>query len=177
MSGRLLAPRLLDAAHDTTGFSCGQPSLDDWLTQRALARQSSGTSRTFVVADTQDRVVALYEMAAGTVSLDDTLGASPQDPPAPVPVVVLTRLAVDRRAQSTGLGAALLQDAVFRAVATAEQAGVRALLTTAIDADAKRFFEHHGFKAAPDSPMTLMLRLRVAGRSSEVLDTRDASEG
>jgi len=166
MSGRLLAPRLLDAAHNAAGFSCGQPSLDDWLMQRALACQSSGASRTFVVADTQDRVVALYEMAAGTVSLDDTLRASPQDPPAPVPVVVLTRLAVNRSEQGTGLGAALLQDAVFRAISVAKHAGVRALLTTAINADAKRFFEHHGFKAAPDSPMTLMLRLRLRAAGS-----------
>jgi len=163
MSVRLLAPRLLDAAHDAAGFSCGQRSLDDWLTQRALAHQSSGASRTFAVANTQGRVLAFYEMAAGSVSLDEAFGSSPQETPVPVPVVVLTRLAVDRREQGTGLGAALLQDAAFRAISVAEHAGVRAVLTTAINADAKRFFEHYGFEAAPDSPMTLMLRLRPAG--------------
>jgi len=130
---------------------------------RALAHQSSGASRSFVVADAQGRIFAFYEMAAGSVSLDEAFGSEPQEMPTPVPLVVLTRLAVDRREQGTGLGAALLQDAVFRAISVAEHAGVRALLTTAINADAKRFFEHHGFEAAPDSPMTLMLRLRAVG--------------
>ena len=82
--------------------------------------------------------------------------------PDPVPVMVLARLAVDRRAQGIKLGAALLQDAVTRAVAVSENTGVRALLVHALDERAKQFYEHYGFQESPQHPMTLMLRLITA---------------
>jgi GNAT superfamily N-acetyltransferase len=82
--------------------------------------------------------------------------------PDPVPVMVLARLAVDRRAQGLHLGAALLQDAVNRAVAVSQNAGVRALLVHALHVKAKQFYEHYGFQPSPTHPMTLMLRLSSA---------------
>jgi hypothetical protein len=57
------------------------------------------------------------------------------------------------------LGAALLQDAVNRAVAVSQNAGVRALLVHALHEKAKQFYEHYGFQPSPTHPMTLMLRL------------------
>ncbi len=83
--------------------------------------------------------------------------------PDPVPVMVLARLAVDHRAQGIQLGAALLQDAVNRAVAVSQNAGVRALLVHALHDRAKAFYEHYGFQSSPLHPMTLMLRL-VTGK-------------
>jgi GNAT superfamily N-acetyltransferase len=82
--------------------------------------------------------------------------------PDPVPVMVLARLAVDRRAQGIKLGASLLQDAVNRAVVVSHNAGVRALLVHAINDRAKAFYEHYGFQSSPLHPMTLMLRLNTA---------------
>jgi GNAT superfamily N-acetyltransferase len=79
--------------------------------------------------------------------------------PDPIPVMVLGRLAVDHRAHGIKLGAALLQDAVNRAVAVSENAGVRALLVHALHDRAKQFYEHYGFQVSPTHPLTLMLRL------------------
>ena len=79
--------------------------------------------------------------------------------PDPVPVLVLARLAVDRRIQGQRLGVSLLQDALSRAVAVSHNARVRALLVHALHEGAKRFYEHYGFQASPTHPMTLMLRL------------------
>ena len=59
----------------------------------------------------------------------------------PVPVVLLGRLAVDRRWQGRGLGADLLRDAVLRALSAGETIGVRAILVHAISDDAKAFYE------------------------------------
>ena len=53
----------------------------------------------------------------------------------------------------------LLQDAVKRAAAVAQNAGVRALLVHALHDQAKGFYEHYGFQVSPVHPMTLMLRL------------------
>lgn len=79
--------------------------------------------------------------------------------PDPIPVMVLARLAVARPAQGLQLGGALLQDAVHRAVAVSQNAGVRAVLVHALHDNAKRFYEHYGFRESPLHPMTLMLRI------------------
>ena len=61
--------------------------------------------------------------------------------PDPLPVMVLGRLAVDKRLQRRGIGTGLLRDAVLRTVQAAEIAGIRAILVHAISAAAKRFYE------------------------------------
>lgn len=156
---RLGSPEPLAASHLLDDFECGEAALDDWLKRRALANQSSGASRTFVVTDEEDRVRGYYAMAAGAVSHQLATSSAKRNMPDPVPVMVLARLAVDRRAQGMHLGAALLRDAVGRAVAVSENAGVRALLVHALHEKAGRFYEHFGFQPSPTHPMTLMLRL------------------
>jgi len=161
MSLQLSAPQPLAATHLLDGFTCGEASLDEWLTRRALANQFSGASRTFVVTDQDGRVFGYYAMAAGAVSHQTATSGVRRNMPDPVPVMVLARLAVDQRAQGIKLGAALLQDAVHRAVAVSQNAGVRALLVHAFDDRAKQFYEHYGFRESPQHPMTLMLRLNT----------------
>lgn len=159
MSSRLCAPQPLTATHGVDSFECLEPSLDEWLKRRALANQLSGASRTFVVADQERCVSGYYAIAAGAVAQQMATGSVRRNMPDPIPVLVLARLAVDRRVQGTRLGAALLQDAVNRAVTVSHNAGVRALLVHALHERARQFYEHHGFQASALHPMTLMLRL------------------
>ena len=133
--------------------------LDDWLKRRALANQISGASRTFVVTDPEGAVVGYYAIAAGAVSHQLATSNVRRNMPDPIPVIVLARLAVDHRVHGRKIGSALLQDAVNRAVAVSDNAGVRALLVHALNEDAKGFYERYGFHASPVHPMTLMLRL------------------
>jgi GNAT superfamily N-acetyltransferase len=162
MSLLLDAPQPLAAHHTLTEFDCGQAALNTWLQRRAMANQSSGASRSFVVADPEHRVFGYYAIAAGAVSHADATTATRRNMPDPVPVMVLARLAIDVRAQGLKLGAGLLQDAVRRVLVVSENAGVRALLVHAIDERAKQFYEHYGFQVSPVHPMTLMLRLANA---------------
>lgn len=159
MGVSLLAPEPLTPTHRLDAFDCGEPALNQWLQRRALGNQSSGASRTFVVADAEGRVFGYHALAAGAVAHAVATGVVRRNMPDPVPVLVLGRLAVDRGAQGMHLGAALLQDAVKRAVGVAEHAGVRALLVHALDEKAKRFYEHYGFRPSAVHPMTLMLKL------------------
>lgn len=159
MSLALGAPQPLAATHLLDGFTCGEASLDEWLKRRAMTNQLSGASRTFVVADTENRVWGYYAMAAGAVSHSMATSGVRRNMPDPVPVMVLARLAIDHRAQGIKLGAALLQDAVNRAVTVSQNAGVRALLVHALHDRAKAFYEHFGFQESPQHPMTLMLRM------------------
>lgn len=161
MSLVLSAPQPLATAHVLDEFACGETSLDEWLKRRALTNQLSGASRTFVVSDRNGRVHGYYAMAAGAVSHSMATSSVRRNMPDPVPVMVLARLAVDHRAQGIKLGGALLQDAVHRAVAVSQNAGVRALLVHALHERAKAFYQHYGFQASPLHPMTLMLRLQT----------------
>ena len=162
MSLTLQPPEPLRPIHRTDEFACGEAVLDEWLKRRALANQFSGASRTFVVADMDHRVHGYYALAAGAVAHQLATSNVRRHMPDPVPVMVLARLAVDRRAQGIKLGASLLQDAVNRAVSVSQSAGVRALLVQAINDRAKQFYEHYGFAVSPAHPMTLMLRLSSA---------------
>jgi GNAT superfamily N-acetyltransferase len=159
MSLQLRAPEPLAAAHRLNEFECGEAVLDEWLTRRAMANQLSGASRTFVVTDQENRVCGYYAMAAGAVSHQLATRSVRRNMPDPVPVMLLARLAVDRRTQGIHLGAALLQDAVNRAVAVSHNTGVRAVLAHALHDRAKQFYEYYGFQVSPAHPMTLMLRL------------------
>jgi GNAT superfamily N-acetyltransferase len=164
MNLQLCAPQPLAITHMLDAFECGEVILDEWLKRRALANQISGASRTFVVVNQDNRVYGYYAMAAGAVSHPMATSAVRRNMPDPVPVMVLARLAVDHRAQGIKLGAALLQDAVNRAVAVSHNAGVRALLVHALHDRAKAFYEHYGFQSSPLHPMTLMLKLN-SGKS------------
>lgn len=42
------APTLLLEQHDIASFRSGEPSLDEWLRERALANMALSASRTFV---------------------------------------------------------------------------------------------------------------------------------
>ena len=104
---------------------------------------------------------AAVALAAGAVSHELATGGVRRNMPDPIPVLVLGRLAVDRRVQGQRLGAALLRDAVQRAMNVAEHAGVRALLVHALNDGARQFYGRYGFEPSPVDPMTLMLRLKA----------------
>jgi GNAT superfamily N-acetyltransferase len=73
-------------------------------------------------------------------------------------------MAVERRDQGRGIGVGMLQDAIRRTIAVAEQAGVRALLTHPIDEEAARFYLRFGFEASPAREQQLLLLLKDARR-------------
>lgn len=158
----LCAPAPLGLQHRLEGFDCGKPALNDWLLRHARQAQSSGSAKTFVVAD-DDRVVGYFSLTIGQV---DTLDAPERVRKGmgqyPVPVVILARLAVSLQDQGRGIGVGQLQDAIRRTMLIAEQAGVRAMLTHPIDEEATRFYSRFGFIASPLREQQLLLLLKDA---------------
>lgn len=160
----LSAPQPLDTFHRLEEFDCGKPALTNWLLRQAHQAQSSGSARTFVACD-DDRVAGYFSLTVGQV---DTLDAPERIRRGmgqyPIPLVILARLAVDLGYQRRGLGFSLLQDAISRTVAIAEQAGIRALLTHPIDAEADVFYKRFGFEPTPAHERQLILLLKDARR-------------
>ena len=156
------APTLLTAEHRVEAFHCGEESLDDWLKRRALRNQEAGASRTYVVSDATQRVIAYYALATGAVAHAGATSQARRYMPDPIPVVVLGRLAVDKNRQGQGLGSDLLADAIKRTLQAADFIGIRALVVHALSGSAKRFYERHGSRSSLTDPMDLMITLREA---------------
>jgi GNAT superfamily N-acetyltransferase len=160
----LSTPSPITAEHDCSAFSCRHETLTEWLQKRALANQSSGGSRTYVVCADGSNVVGYYALAPGAVSPETTTGAIRRNTPTPVPVFVLGRLAVHEKWSGMGIGTGLLKDALLRCAQAAEIVGGRALLCHAVDEEAKSFYLKHGFIVSPVEPLTVMLGLKDIGK-------------
>src|SRR4051812_17342243 len=106
----LSAPEPLSAQHQIDLFSSGVQVLDDWLKRRALANQSSGASRTFVVCE-GGLVVAYYALAFAAIGATQAPRKFRRNMPEPIPVVVQGRLAVSSAHHGKGIGRGLFQDA------------------------------------------------------------------
>lgn len=166
MTSTLRPPEPLGATHDLSAFSSGVTTLDDWLRRRALRNESSGASRTYVVCQQSDsKVVGYYALAAGAVAHSSAPPSAKRNMPDPLPVMVLGRLAVDQACQGKGLGRALLRDAILRTLQAASIVGIRAILVHAISPEARKFYEHCGFRLSPIDPLTLMITLAEAERA------------
>ena len=161
-SFKLSEPERISPAHAFSDFTSGKLLLDDWLKRKALANNGR-TSQTFVI-HLENRVIALYTLAAGSVSHVGAPSKLKRNSVDPIPVVLLGRLAVDEKHQGKGLGADLLRDAILRSLRIAEDVGVRALLVHALDDDAVAFYKKFEFIASPMDPRTLMLPLDQVGR-------------
>ncbi len=154
------APIVIDENHDLAAFTSGEPSLDDWLRNRALANLRLGASRAYVVCPAgSKRVLGYYALAMGGVLNQDVAGSMRRNMPPVIPAVILGRLAVDLSARGNGLGAGLLKDAVLRAMRAAADVSARLLLVHALSPAAEAFYRRHGFVRLPVEAPTLALDL------------------
>lgn len=87
----------------------------------------------------------------------------------PIPVMILARLAVDRRCQGQKIGRGLLKDAIKRTLQAAEYAGIRAVLVHAKDEKAGNFYKRFGFEPSPVNPLKLMLLVKDAKKTMETV--------
>ncbi len=100
-------------------------------------------------------------MSAGAISHEVSPKTMRRNMPDPLPVLLLGRLAIDKKYHNMGLGSALLRDAMIRAVSVARVARVFAILVHALSERAKRFYLSRGFVESPLQPMTLIMTLET----------------
>ncbi|MDP8244927.1 MAG: GNAT family N-acetyltransferase [Candidatus Hinthialibacter antarcticus] len=153
-------PVPIEKFHVLDDFDCGVPALNKYLKSYAFQNHRAGGARTYVT--TRDhQVVGFYSLAYGSTKVDDS-------PPRireglgryPIPVIVLTRLAVDLNEKGKGLGAGLLRDALIRTLQAADIAGLRAVLVHAKDEQAKAFYQRFGFVSSPVNEFHLFMMVK-----------------
>lgn len=159
-------PRPIEPTDSTAGFESGESSLDRYLTDRALTNHISDMARCYVCMGSDgNRVVGYYTLSAVAVERASLPGRARRNAPNPVPAVLMGRLAVDRKAQGSGLGRNLVRDAILSTLAAADRIGVRLLLVHALHQQAADFYATLGFKPSPTDPLHLYLLLSDARAS------------
>jgi ribosomal protein S18 acetylase RimI-like enzyme len=153
----------LTAAHDRQAFSCGADPLDRYLQTQATQDIRRHLANCFIASPVRSSVVAgYYTLSAASIPMTDLpVEQTRKLPRYPVlPAALIGRLAVDRSFQGRSLGAALLYDALARAIGT--DAAVFALIVDAKDEAAARFYRHHGFQAFSGRAARLFLPVATA---------------
>ena len=153
---------------DVKAFDCGKPDMNRFLARYAAKNMGLGLSSTWVLpAEHQEEgvktpIAAYYTLASSTVSKVD-IPTDANLPNHPVPVVLLARLAVDRRYQGKRYGEKTLVSALRHSVALTDR-GLPAigLILDILDADAKAFYDRFGmFRPFTDDPMRLFVPMNV----------------
>jgi GNAT superfamily N-acetyltransferase len=157
------------ARHDVSAFSCGNPTLDDYVRRIVARDEAQHTAATYVALTTgwpseSQRVFGFYtinsfsfpKQQARRRDRDKHLGGYD-----PVAAVLIGRLALDREFQGRGLGGALLTSALAQVLKIRETLGVAAVVVHAIDEGATTFYERHGFTRFRDEPTHLYFPLSV----------------
>lgn len=159
-------PRPIEPTDNTTDFNSGEESLDRNLVERALTNHLADLGRCYVCVDAdRNKVLGYYTLSAVAVEHADLPGKVRRNAPNPVPAVLMGRLAIDTKAQGSGLGRFLVRDAILSTLAAADRIGVRILLVHALHEQAAGFYESLGFKRSPTDPLHLYVLLSDARKS------------
>jgi len=150
--------------HPIEGFDCSKEELNRYLLRYAWTNQQAGAAQTYVGL-AGDALIGYYTLAVGQVSREE----APQRlikglARHPVPIMLLARLAVDKRWHGQGVGKALLKDAMQRTLQAADIAGIRALAVHAKDDEARKFYERFDFIPSPTDPLHLFVLLKDVRR-------------
>ncbi len=147
----------LSAGHRREDFDCGSEALNEFLRRYARQQQDRGFNRTYVaLAEDGVTVTGFVSVSAGQVGTA-LFPAHLKLPRYPVPVFRIGRLAVDRKAQGTNLGSALMRHALNLALELAGRVGIHAIVVEAKDDAAKALYERLGFIPFQDAPLSLFL--------------------
>ena len=150
----------LSSAHDRTGFQSGVEPLDRYFREQVGQDVRRRVTACYVALDRETPTVAgYYTLAAGSIPLAEVPAALTKKLPRyqAVPVARLGRLAVDTRYRGQRLGAALLWDALTRAIRS--EVAVFALVVDAKDGQAMDFYRHFGLIEFGSLPNQLLLPL------------------
>jgi ribosomal protein S18 acetylase RimI-like enzyme len=163
----------LGGERDRSLFRCGEDALDSYFQMQVTEDIRRHMANCFVAVEAvMSNIAAWYTISSASIPLvdlpPDETRRLPRYPT--VPAVRIGRLAVDRRFQGRGLGAALLADAASRALKA--DAAAFTLLVDAKHDRAAAFYQRFGFQILASQPRTLFLPLATARKVFPQKDAR-----
>lgn len=155
--------------HDEAGnFDCGDEALNHFLKRHAWNNQAkSSIGITYVAVDESAprAVLGYFTLAMASVARE----AFPKKyvrglPPYDLPLILLGRLAVDRRFAGRGLGHSLISEAFRISLRVADEVGCRCMVTDAYR-ESIGWYARYGFVpiegAAENGPQRMFLDIRT----------------
>ena len=155
--------------HDVVeSFDCDNGALNNYLKRHAWTNQeksSIGVSYVAVDEDARRTVLGYFTLAMASVPRDAFPKKYVRGLPAyDLPLILLARLAVDRRFAGRGLGHALISEALRISVGVADEVGCRCIITDAYR-DRGSWYARYGFVpiegAAASGPQRMFLDMRT----------------
>ena len=149
-------------------FDCGDEALNSYLKRYAWTNQrksSIGVTYVAIEEDAPPTVLGYFTLAMASVPRD----AFPKKyvrglPPYDLPLILLARLAVDRRFARRGLGHALISEALLISVRVADEVRCRCIITDAYR-DRVSWYSRYGFvpieSGARSGPQRMFLDMRT----------------
>ncbi len=151
----------LASHHDRAAFSCGEPSLDDYLKTRVSQDLKRQLARCAVLVPEQGsaRLLGYYTLSSHTIDLTELDEASRRRLRAypALPALLVGRLAVTRDFQGARLGWLLMIHALRTCLEISFQAGSMSVVVDALHERAARFYADLGFAPIGRDPLRLHL--------------------
>ena len=150
---QLLDPGSLD------GFTSGAAPIDEWVLKYASKAKARGTAVVYVTRPVVDgapldRVAGFYTLSAYSLQRNAvSAGWVTRNTPPSIPAILLGTLATDERYRGSGLGSALLQDAVARSRFVADNIGAKVLVVDPLTPQLESFYAKFGFQVISGTGM------------------------
>ena len=165
--------RRLEEFDEVENFDCGDVPLNNYLQRHAWINQqkvSIGVTYVALEESAPRAVLGYFTLATSSVARERFPKKYVRGlPPYELPLVLLARLAVDKRFSGRGLGHALLSEALKITLRVADEVGCRCIITDAYP-DKARWYARYGFLplegAAANHPQKMFLDVRTIRRAS-----------
>ncbi len=152
----------LGPQHDRAAFSCGEPSLDDYLRRFAGQDERLDLTRCFVLVHEKApaRILGYYTLSTASIVPEKAPGkVGKVKRYREIGALLLGRLAIDRREQGKGLGRKLLLHVLIHVARLGKEAGFALILVDPLNEKAATFYRTFGFAPLPgERRMYLMLK-------------------
>jgi len=164
--------RRLEESDAVDGFDCGDEPLNNYLKRHAWTNQqkvSIGVTYVAVDESTPRTVLGYFTLATSSVPRNRFPSKYVRGlPPYDLPLILLARLAVDKRFSGRGLGHAMMAEALKITLRVADEVGCRCIITDAYP-DKAGWYARYGFVpiegAAASSPQKMFLDVRTIRRA------------
>ena len=165
--------RRLEESDELENFDCGDEPLNNYLKRHAWTNQEKiSIGVTYVAIDDSApyTVLGYFTLATSSVPRDRLPKKYVRGlPPYDLPLILLARLAVDKRFSGNGLGHALLSEALQITLRVADEVGCRCIITDAY-LDKAGWYARYGFVPlegpATTSPQKMFLDVRTIRRAT-----------
>lgn len=164
MNSKYIIELLDNKIHINEHFSCGIKPLNIYLKEKAGQEMRKKVTAVYILRETSNnKIFGYYTLSSFSIGLTDLPVSLIKKLPKykALPVILLSRLAVDSASQHKGIGEYLLIDALSRSFELSKKIGAFAVIVDAKNDNIKSFYKKYGFIRTLHPSRTLYLPMKT----------------